>query len=290
MREMRICRGSAIGIAFVAALFSLAVPLSAQEAGATGWSLSQALVALRKPTGFSLISRVWYTVPLYEGRNGILWDSARVELGVHNQVSPAFDDLSAEVFLEPIAFFDLRVRTGIRFAYDAFGFGYAPLGGYGDDYAEPTDLAYETRLGTFFVATPRLKAAFGPLIVLNAFHIAGFDFSGAGESHFYEQVHNVALRTRDAVLQNSTALLYDFALPTGRTLVAGCEFHILSVPRSGERTQRLSALVSHERPLGSSPWRLTAALVTGVYLEQRYYDAEIEDLFVAGQIAVVRRL
>lgn len=291
----------------------LPVALPAQDVAEPGWTFSQGVAALRRPLGVSLNSRIRYTLPLYRDRSGLLWDSAKIELGFNNQLSPAFDDLAVEIMIEPVAIFDVTARAGVRYAYDGLGFGFAALESYDADYEDRGALPYRSALGLFAAMTPRLKAQVGPIIVANALSVMYFDFSGTGDSHFYEQAADIALATRDHILQNTMLLLYDLpvrdrrvvdnshvgaprvvsdspVVRASRVVRAGVTYLFLRVPGSGEQTQRIAVVGLWEEPIGRSPWRLSAALVLGPYLEHRYYEAAPADLFAAGQISVARRL
>jgi len=279
----------------------LPVALPAQNAAEPGWTVSQGVAALRRPLGVSLNSRIRYTLPLYRERSGVLWDSARIELGFNNQLSPAFDDLAVEIMIEPVAVFDVTARAGVRYAYDGLGFGFAALESYDADYEDTGALPYRSALGLFAAMTPRLKAQVGPIILANALALSFFDFSGTGDSHFYEQIADIALATQDYLLQNTVLLLYDMPVRARRVVDdshvgaprvvrAGVTYLFLRVPGSGEQTQRIAAVGLWEEPIGRSPWRLSAALVLGPYLEHRYYKATPADLFVAGQVGIARRL
>lgn len=277
---------------WIAVLFVLLLPAAvpAQNAAQRGWSVSQEIAALRRPLGVSVTSRLRYTLPLYRDRSGVLWDSTRVEIGLSNQLSPAFDDLAVEVMVEPVAVLDVAARAGVRYAYDGLGFGFAALPSYDADYDDPGDLSYRSAPGWFAAVTPRLKGQVGPVIVANALSVVYFDFSGTGASHFYEQVYDIALQTRDHLLQNTTLLLYDLPVQAPRVVRVGGTYLFQSVPGSGERTRRIAMVGIWEEPIGRSRRRLSVALVLGPYLEHRTYQATPADLFVAGQVGLAGRL
>lgn len=278
--------------AWIAVVFSLAfaAPIVAQEHAEAGWSTSHSLTALRRPLGVSVTSRLTYTQPIFVDRSGLLWDSARVEASINNQFSPAFDDISMELMVEPVAFFDLTVRGGIRYAFEGLGFGFAGLADENVDYEDTADLEYRSLLGRFVILTPRLKAQLGPVIAVSSFQMAFFDFPRADSRYFYEPTYDIALGIRDLLWQSSNLLLYEIPVRVPRTLRAGVNYTILRVSDSGEQTQRISMLGLGEVSIGRSPWRLSTAFVFGLYVDHRYYDPVPDDLFVAGQVGVARSL
>jgi hypothetical protein len=272
----------ALGLLFI-------LVLGVRGVSADEWLLTQNLAVQRRPIGVSLGTRLVRSVPLYDARSGILWDTARIEVGIANQLTPAFDNLAAEVFLEPIAVFDIRVRVGARFAFDALGSGYAPLESYTADYENPNRLSYRSDVGTFVTVTPRLKAQVGPVVVLNAFEVTRFSFPTAPQTHHYEQLYDVTLRRCDTVWRNSSAALWSWAGNTDRSLLTGLELGATRVPAHGSGTTRVSGVAAYERAIANDGWTLSAAVVAGLYASHRYYDPTIDDLYTAARLALSRR-
>ncbi|MFP4619344.1 MAG: hypothetical protein ACLFMZ_10925, partial [Spirochaetaceae bacterium] len=72
-------------------------PLPAEEESEgpeRGLSVRGTLAAKVNPLGASLVNKLYYTEPLYGERSGVLWDSARMQMGITNDFTPAYDDLS----------------------------------------------------------------------------------------------------------------------------------------------------------------------------------------------------
>jgi hypothetical protein len=108
--------------------YGLGGSIRGEEREGSRWVWSQSVSGSVNPLGLELGSRVSFQFPLYEGKRGILWDSTLWEVGLENSLTPAYDTLSLILHIVPIAFFDLRLLGGVRYAYDALGLWvYPPL-------------------------------------------------------------------------------------------------------------------------------------------------------------------
>lgn len=237
------------------------------------------------PTALAFTSRLWYRAPLREER-GILWDPAKVDLGVRNQFSPAFEEFGAYVYWEPVAIFDLSAAVSFRRAFTAFGFGFQELESYDDSYRDLSDASDENRGGFRFTVTPRLKGAYAGFVAVNELRIDTFDFgsnvSEAGKRYFYEPVYDTVLKLRDTVVANTTILLYSLT----PELRLGGQYYLRHVPGSDRTSHRFSAMGIYARPL-SDGMSLFGALLAGGYAADRYRTG---DLYLAGQVGLQARI
>ena len=223
---------------------SLAASLAAQSEATKGITLRNSIGAALNPTGASLSTHVYYTEPLYDQPEGRLWKSARTEIGLSNTFSPAYDDISLNVFVEPIAVFDFRSKLGVRYAYDMLGYGFTPVSSYDEPYKSAGKLSSETKTGFFMELTPRFKFALGPLFFVNAFswNIYSFYYDEPAESsrYYYEPTHDVILHEKDSLYNNTATLLYSLPPGSSAKLIAGLTHDLLYVDGSGYRSQKLS--------------------------------------------------
>ncbi len=271
----------------------LAAPLAAQSEATKGVSLRNSIGAALNPTGASLSTHIYYTEPLYDYPEGRLWESARTEIGLSNTFSPAYDDISLNVFIEPIAVFDLRSKLGVRYAYDLLGYGFTPVSSYDKQYKSAGELPSETRVGFFMELTPRFKFALGPLFFVNAFswNIYSFYYGESSESspYYYEPTHDVILHEKDSLYKNTVTVLYSLPLGSSAELLAGLTHDILYVDGSEYRSQKLSLLGIAQLPFPQYGLTVDAALLLGGFLENRYYAMEEGYFSPALQVGLTRK-
>ncbi|MCG8480440.1 MAG: hypothetical protein MI724_15210, partial [Spirochaetales bacterium] len=194
----------------VAAALTVCLATAGAQEALPGWSARGGLVGGTNPTVFGAVGGVTHTTPLYPERDGVLWDSARLETGIDLLLNPSFTDIGARFFVEPIAVFDLTLRFGARTFYDTFGLGLASLDGYGETppAASGEDYAGASGVGWFVGASPRLKLAVGPIVAANTFTATRYDFRSSDTSFLEEPLTLSAVERTDWVLENEALLLY----------------------------------------------------------------------------------
>ena len=275
---------------------SLSSALLAQDGPERGLSLRNAVGGMLNPSGIGLTSKLYYTEPLYGEREGILWETARLEMGITNKLSPAYDDVSLELFVEPIAFFDFRSNIGVRYAYDALGYGYTPLSSYDENYSNAGSLPSQDETGLFISLTPRVKAAAGPIIFLNSLTWNHYSFSidsgDIDEDYFYEPTNDVILKESEYLIKNSTTVLYDIPLDvdSGNRYLAGVVYDLLYVPDSEYMSQKASLMAAVQVPFEKWDMSIDAALILGAFIENRYYAAEDGYIAPAVQLGLTKGL
>ncbi|MFO7848806.1 MAG: hypothetical protein R6V67_02490 [Spirochaetia bacterium] len=274
-------------------LFPLAGEEGMQEEESTGpergFSFRSTLAAKFNPLGASFVQKLYYTEPLYGELTGVLWDSARMELGITNNFTPAFDDISIELFVEPIAFFDFRVNAGVRSAYNLFGYGFSPAESYEDDPEDPID-PIET--GWFISLAPRVKAALGPVVFLNTFtwkHFS-FDIEYAGREYLYEPFNDVIIKDSESLIENNSTLLYEFSVESEASVLSGMEYALLYVPGSGFRRQTVSLLGVMQVPFEEKNMSIDGAILLKTYLEDKEKELKAGDLTPGIQIGITKKL
>lgn len=263
----------------------------AEEGVASRWIWSQSVSGSVNPLGLDLTSRVSFQSPLYEGKKGILWDSTLWEVGMENSLTPAYNNLSFLFHIVPIAFFDLRVLGGIRYAYDALGFGYTPLSEYDSPFDGDTRKTIDRKNGFGFryQVSPTLQGAWGNLVFATATHWVFFDMSsvhGAEKEYFYEPSANVVLKQKDMYWGNDTVLAYRFK---EKGLLGGFIHSITYVPGSGYITERVSLLGNYTGSVSDSLSLAVVALV-GFYPQDRYLSYDKGKLYGALQIRLQGRI
>ncbi len=280
------------GVGIFVVLSALEWRVLAEEESATSkWAWSQSISGSVNPLGLDVTSRISYQSPLYEGKKGILWESTLWEVGLENSLTPAYDSLSLLFHVVPIAFFDLRVMGGFRYAYDALGFGYTPLAAYDSPFDRDTrkQIDRTSGLGFRYQVSPTLQGAWNNFVFATTTHWVYFDMRGIGETgqeYFYEPSVNVVLKQTDLYWGNDTILAYRFR---GKGLIAGLLHSITYVPGSGYITERISLLGNYSYPLPGTLSLSISALV-GFYPQDRYLSYDTGKLYGALQVKLQGRM
>ena len=77
----------------ILALVAIAVSGVFGEKTREGTGLDQSIQASLDPLGIQLVTKVYYRLPFIQ-QEGMLWESTKVEVGVQNSLSPAYDMLA----------------------------------------------------------------------------------------------------------------------------------------------------------------------------------------------------
>lgn len=249
---------------------------------------SQQLGTSYNPLGLSLQSRLSLQVPLYRNLEGVLWDSAKVEAGVINRLTPAFDDVGGEVYFEPIAVADVRARFVLRQMFDGLGNGYAPLDGPDVNYGPSADLDRYTRTGTMIEVVPRFKIALGPFVAFDSVTFRRVEMQEKDDESgwFYEPLGDVAQENGEWQLLNSAVVLWDTPLAReSRQFLIGVDYSLISVDMDDPEWQRVSLMSVWSAPdlFGGEGPAFSLIGILGGYLEHRYYSLADGEPYVAVQ-------
>ena len=256
-----------------------------------GWSFSQNLATQMNPTGFSLDTRIFYTWPLYAEKHGPLWDSCRVEAGLANSLTPAFDTVSVFVRAEPVAFFDFAASAGLRAYSDALGFGFTPSADYDApwDTRSRKDAEKGSALGLRYNFSATLKGATGPFVFGSTTGYTLYDMrkGGRGADYYYDPNADTVLKRFDGFLVNDSLVLYTLA--EAPVIRAGLIHTFLYVPGSRYASRRLCLIGRVEGNLNHRV-KAFATILGGVFLQDRYYSVEEGKIYAAVQTGITADL
>jgi hypothetical protein len=232
------------------------------ERQSRGVYLSQSAGASLNQLGLLFTTDIYYHLPLLT-KDGILWESTRLNLGINNEFAPAFEAPGVFLRIEPIAFFELNLRFNNYLAYKTLGFGYIPYNSYSiefdSDDIEKRENTQRTVDGWWLRVNPVLKLKFKNLIFADAFTIHRFMMLEKG--YFFERFNNVIINTNDNVIVNNTYLLYQI----NKKFTTGINYTYQSVPASDFDYNRLCLM-------GIFNWkRLTTVIMGGSYLDHAFY-------------------
>jgi len=281
---MRSYSSGASRLARLASAIALAAIGSAAlaQAPVQGLYLDQNLQAAYNPLGAQLGTKFFYRAPLNLGE-GVLWEPTRIDVGIKNSLSPAFDMVGLYVDILPIAVFDLALSVQAIGFFDAFGFGFRELSGYGAEFGEEALEAIPdgNALGLMIQASPTFQIAFGPFAFMDTLNVNYFAVDD-GEGYFHDVVGGAVLKKKDIELYNDAYAMYTFEFG----LLVGLNDSILYVPGSGYTTHCLQAVGVYTRDL-SEKLSLYAAITAGAWLEDKYFKGMPR---VAGQVGITARL
>lgn len=261
----------------LAAAFVLASALCAEPV-VRGFYGDQNFQASYNNLGAQLGTKIFYRMPLIQ-KEGILWESTKIDLGIINNLSPAYDSIGCFVDIQPIAIFDLVLKAQFTGYYQALGFGFQDLSSYGSEFdsSSRSSLTQKDTTGYVLSATPTLQFAFGRFAFTDSFAVSYFNVDG-GSGYFYEAIAGVPLAKSDFELNNDAYALYLI----GKGIYVGLNDSILEVPGSGYMSHTLQAIGIISRPI-SDTLSFYAALLAGVYLDDRYLQGEGR---IAGQAGI----
>ena len=270
MKRRLAAAGLTLGLALCSTLWA--------ERTIGGLYLDQNLQAGLNPVGLQLGTNLFYRMPLAR-KDGILWESTRIDVGISNDLSPAYDFVGAYVDIEPIAVFDLALKAQFVGYYDALDYGFRDLASYGSGFDSSALKEIDDRNASGYIlsAAPTFKFAFGKIAFSDTLFMNYFNVDG-GEGYFYEIYGNCVLAKRDIELYNDAYLLW--VLDGG--FMAGLNESLLGVPRSGYRSQTLQAVGTMNKRL-SERLAVYGALTAGLYLEDRYLQYKPR---VAGMVGL----
>lgn len=190
------------------------------------WVWHHLLVGQYAPLGLEHTGRIGYCTPFIR-RPGALWSHTHLEIGIADNLSPAYGNLGGYVQLAPISLLVLRVEL-MYMAYWPFPMnraGYFPRADYHDD-TRPENLTYDmAQSGDGFnlniVAVLRAKVDLGAvsLVVLNALTLS---FWQIGDADFYVQPrYELVFANADWGLNNELFLMVEIPLPRNIGLRVG---------------------------------------------------------------------
>jgi hypothetical protein len=275
-------RGRAGRAAILLALAAAAASAAWAAPVRKGLVFDQSLQAAWGPLGAQTVTKLFYRQPLSD-KGGALWESTKIDLGIKNSLSPAYDMAGVFVDILPPAIFDLTFSAQAIGYFDALGFGFKSVSGYdaGFDDAALESVPGANAFGFMLTANPTFQIAAGPIVVMNSFSVNAFSVDDRS-GYFHEAIGGCVLKKQDIQLVNDAYALFTF--PFG--LMLGVNDSILYVPGSGYASNCLQAIGVYSSQL-SEELSFYAALTGGTFLEDRYYEGKLR---ISGQAGLTLNL
>lgn len=242
-----------------------------------GFNFEQSIGASYNPLGLEFASIFYYTIPLIKSNN-ILFESTKIETGFDNRFTPADERFLIFFKIEPIAFFDIKIRFGLMQTYDLFNFGFARVENYSSEYDSKalSNITQENKTGYWGDCSFRLKLMIGNIIFINSFFINYVNF-GSTNKYFYERHQDVILKYTDYTINNDTILIYKF----NENYLSGINFFNMYVPDSEYLQRTLSLLFIYKNNI-SKKVKFYGIVKAGTHLSQKYYKYSLYTAFLSG--------
>jgi len=232
-----------------------------------GFNFEQSVGYSYNPLGLEFASIFYYKIPLINSDN-ILFESTKIEFGFDNRFTPGDDRLLLYFKIEPIAFFDIKIRAGFMQTYDLLSFGFTEVENYKSEYDSDglSDKSQENKTGYWADCSFRLKLMIGKIIFLNTFFINYVNF-GSENKYFYERHQDIILKYTDYTTNNDTILLYKFS----DNFLAGLNYFIMYVPESEYKQQTATLLFVYTKDI-SQKTKFYTMIKTGTHLQNKYNE------------------
>jgi hypothetical protein len=254
-------------------LLSVLFTIAMAEKTEKGLFFNQSIGVSYNPLGLLLDSKLFYRFPLIN-KSGLLWESTGIETGIQNEWTPADNNLSARVTVEPIAVCDIVFKAGFYGMYNNLGYGCFRLALPDDAYGPNAQkkIGPTNAFGYWLSVTPTLKAKLGRFIILNSLAINRVAIDGNG--YFLEVRSYLPHRTRDNDIINDTYLMVECT----KWLITGTTYRYVYVTGTSARSQRLSAIAIF-KPQGKFLSGSFAAINAGAYLDDPLFT---RTMYVGG--------
>lgn len=246
-------------------IFSIIVYSFADQAE-KGFNFSQNFAASVNPAGLLLSSQLFFRLPIVK-KPGILWESTKIDAGIVNDFSPAFENPGIFIRCEPIAFFDITLYVNSINLFKALGSGYVAIKSYSslhnDEHIE--GLPQSDQHGWWIRSTPTIKLAYKRFILANITTMHYFQMKKKG--YYLERYTNTILDNKDFVVNNELFLFFKF----NNVLLSGLNFTFQTVPASNENFYRLGPAFIYNKKINYKT-NLAAVLISGSYLPHSFFD------------------
>jgi len=242
-----------------------------------GLFFSPAIGISYNPLGLLIDTKLLYTAPFIK-KEGILWESTKVRIGMQNEWTPADNLISLRAEFEPVAFFDITVKAGFFSMFNALGYGCFRMtdGTTGLYDLKTQDQAGRNNAHGYGVSvSPTLKARVGKVIAVNTFSVNRIAINGTGS--FLELHTYLPRKTRDEDLTNNTIALYE----SSPTLLAGVSFKNVYIYGTERFSQQLSGMAIF-KTAPRSPRPRFFLINGGMYLKDPLFTHNIYLACLAG--------
>ena len=269
-------------ISFAIIVLAITLGYAYAEKTVPGLYTDASIGAMVNPFGTEIGEKLYYRFPFISSDN-ILFASTKLDVGIDNRTTPAYNRLMIFASFEPIAILDLSTHIGYMQTYKALGFGFVQLPSYEAEYDQKAvdSLPQKNKAGLWSDVTVRLKAGFplgnGKVIASYAFTVNYIRFGKARDGYFYERQQDFVFKMSDLSLIHDAMVGYLY----GENLLVGVDNYYVLVPRSGERAWTLSGLASYNLKITKDA-NFSISLLSGPQIDKQYYQGKINTIVQSG--------
>jgi hypothetical protein len=254
---------------------------SSAENSVSGIYLKQSVGGSYNPLGVLSTTHLFYRLPLIK-KDGLLWEASKIDMGINNDLSPAFENPGLFIQIEPIAIFDCKFQINLVYLYKHLGFGYIALDSVSSSYAPDSikDRPQSSNNGYWFKTSPTLKLMIKKLIFANTFSYNTIMMNKNG--YYVERLTNVLLDYKDILITNDIFTLYEFS----KSFIAGVNFYSNRVQSTDAATHRLSLAAIYSFQFNPKTV-FNGVILAGTYIRHDYLTWK--DPYIAVQLETAHR-
>ncbi len=225
---------------------------SFSQRAVSGWWYSQSAGFSWNPLGVLVDGKLIRRVALYPEKEGILWESCKMEFALQEEWTPADNLFSFKYTIQPIAFLELNFKAGSFIQFNELGYGsFRPESpDYPYDASTRKNVGYKDAYGYWLAFNPVLKLKIENIILLDNITVNRIAVNGNG---FYHEVRSHLIhKTKDTDITNDLFLFYKF----NSLIMSGVRYRLIKVFGSQAESHLVccAALLTPEAPQLKNTW------------------------------------
>ncbi|HEX2955264.1 MAG TPA: hypothetical protein VHO70_00430 [Chitinispirillaceae bacterium] len=218
----------------------------------SGWWYNQAAGFSWNPLGVILDGKLIRRSALYPEKEGILWESCKIDFALHEEWTPSDNLFSFECSILPIAFLELNLKAGSFIQYNELGYGSFRPDSPDDPYGASTrkKIGYHDAFGYWLSVNPVLKLKIENVIMLNNFSVNRIAVDGEG--YYHEVRSHLIHKVTDTDIINDLFLFYKF----NSSVMSGVRYRFINVFGTDAKSHLLclAALITPDTPFLKNTW------------------------------------
>jgi hypothetical protein len=243
-----------------------------------GWYYNQSIGASWNPLGLLIDGKIVKRFALYPSKDGILWESGKMEFALRDEWTPVDNIFSFVYALQPIAFFNLTLRAGFFSQFNELGYGCFRLGSPNGKYTESTrkKVGYGDAYGYWLSLNPTIKLKIKNIVVVNDFAANSIKIDGTG--YYHEVRSNLIHKVSDIDFVNDLFLFYTF----NTTIMTGIRYRGIKVFKTDAMSHLLClvSLITSQKPILKNTWLFFSI---GAYPDEPLFKAREYVGILAGK-------
>lgn len=251
----------------------------------SGWWYNQSAGFSWNPLGVLVDGKLINRTALYPKKEGILWESCKMEFSLHEEWTPADNLFSVEYSISPIAFLEFNFKAASFVQFNELGYGSFRPGSPDDTYDAATrkKVGYKDAFGYWLAVNPVLKLKIENVVLLNNFTVNRIAVNGDG--YFHEVRSHLIHKVKDVNINNDLFLFYKF----NSSVMSGVRYRYINVFGTDIQSHLLclAALLTPEKPLLKNTWLFIS--IGGYPVEPLFKHREYFALLAGKAFALGKR-